>query len=135
MLKGQTKIDVISGGLEDYFIKISEKEISYTNLHYIAAATIDKAKNTITAWFNGQPYHSAPLSLNLIHNALIRATFGKDYGIEITNKPIQMKDDSLPDFVTSGSIYTTILASTLTFAMAFVTSFYIMFHIKVCLII
>lgn len=34
--------------------------------------TAEFQNSGITAWFNNQPYHVAPLSLNLIHNAMIK---------------------------------------------------------------
>ena len=43
---------------------------SKTNLNYMVGATI--RDDNITAWFNNQAYHTAPLSVNLFNNAILK---------------------------------------------------------------
>lgn len=53
---------------------------------YLTAVT--QANKSIWTWFNGQAIHSAPLALNLVHNALIQLHLGEDHSIQISNKPL-----------------------------------------------
>lgn len=47
-----------------------EKSNAETNLYYMAGLTVNQ--NNITAWFNNQGYHSAPLAINLVNNAILK---------------------------------------------------------------
>lgn len=53
---------------EQYILSIEKQKV--VDSQYLAAATISMGK--ITAWLNNQPLHTAPLSLNLVHNAMAR---------------------------------------------------------------
>jgi hypothetical protein len=59
------------------------------NSRYIIGASI--SKQNVTAWFNNQPYHSAPISLNTVHNAILAALFGKNVSLNVTNKPLPFR--------------------------------------------
>lgn len=56
-------------------------------LHRYPVAATFYENNTIIAWYNNFPYHTAPLALNLIMNALI-GTLRVNGGIEIYNDPL-----------------------------------------------
>jgi hypothetical protein len=43
---------------------------STTNLNYMVGATFSEDK--LTAWFNNQAYHTAPLTINLFNNAILK---------------------------------------------------------------
>lgn len=45
--------------------------LSKTNLNYMVGVSF-RADNVITAWFNNQGYHTAPLTINLINNAILK---------------------------------------------------------------
>lgn len=60
-----TKIDMEQTILDQYQISNAE-----TNLFYMAGVTVNE-KN-ITAWFNNQGYHTAPLAINLVNNAILK---------------------------------------------------------------
>lgn len=51
--------------LDQYRISLSN-----TNLKYMVGVTFDDS--LITAWFNNQGYHTAPLAINTINNAILR---------------------------------------------------------------
>lgn len=127
------KIDKISNDFQNYFLNLGKDNIVYMNFHYIVAATIGNVENnTLTAWFSGQPLHAAPLSLNLLHNAIFRAFLGSDYSLSVTNKPITVSDNSSStDLLNNGTVFSGILTFALSLVMGFVVSFYIMFYIKV----
>ncbi|XP_037941235.1 ATP-binding cassette sub-family A member 3-like [Teleopsis dalmanni] len=54
--------------IESFFIKKQLQNTDYVNHDYLIGATFEK--EYITAWFNNYPLHTAPLSLNVIHNTL-----------------------------------------------------------------
>lgn len=66
--------------------------VSKTNLNFMVGATIGE---NITAWFNNQGYHTAPLTINLINNAILRSATGKSgVAMNVVNKPLPFNTDS-----------------------------------------
>lgn len=63
-------LTVINGSIQNTILELSEYNIRYVNRRYLVAATIE-ANRTI-GWFNNQALHTAPLTLNLIYNAIAR---------------------------------------------------------------
>lgn len=54
---------------------------------YIVGATFGK-DNSITTWFNNQPYHSPPLALQLAMNAIIKTEVSEEHSILVGNYPL-----------------------------------------------
>lgn len=126
------RIEVVKEDMEEYFLRLAETLIVRLNAQYLAAATIGKYENgTLIAWFNGQPLHTAPLSLNLLHNALFRAVLGNDHSIQMANHPLPFTTKSRMEMLAGGNNLGFQLATNVGFAMAFVSAFYVMFYIKV----
>lgn len=59
------------------------------NSKYLIGATIQK--KIISAWFNGEFYHTMPLTLNTLHRAMLKQVKGNDYDIQLTNRPFHNK--------------------------------------------
>lgn len=53
-----------------YILDLGQTEQVRINSRYVAAATV--SNGTITAWLNNQPLHTAPLTVNLVHNAMAK---------------------------------------------------------------
>ncbi|ALC47643.1 maker247 [Drosophila busckii] len=70
---------------------IQNTEQSYVNRHYWAGVSIDN--NQIIAWVNAQPLHTAPMSLNLVHNAMAKALISNEAEIKVTNWPLPAKSE------------------------------------------
>lgn len=100
------------------------------NSRYLAGATI-RDPQRIVAFFNNQPMHTAPLSLSLVHNAVIRAHLGTDHSITVFNQPLPYSADSRMKLLQIGGTMGFQLAVNVGFAMAFVASFYVLSYIKV----
>lgn len=100
------------------------------NSRYLAGATIRDAMSVV-AYFNNQPLHTAPLSLSLVHNAVIRAHLGSDHSITVFNKPLPYTVHSRMKLLQLGGSMGFQLAVNVGFAMAFVASFYVLSYIKV----
>lgn len=100
------------------------------NSRYLSGATI-RNSGQIIAHFNNQPMHSAPLSLSLVHNAVIRAHLGIDHSITVFNQPLPYSAHSRMKLLQLGGTMGFQLAVNVGFAMAFVASFYVLSYIKV----
>lgn len=54
----------------DYILALGQKIQVRINSRYLASASFTNEK--ITAWLNNQPLHTAPLTVNLVHNAIVK---------------------------------------------------------------
>lgn len=61
------------------------------NSYYMVATSV--TKKNITAWFNNQAFHTAPLSVNLIYNAILK-TFCANCSISVSNHPMPLSSDA-----------------------------------------
>lgn len=84
----------------------------------------------IVVWFNGQPYHAAPLAMNLVHNALVRAALGQDYRINVYNHPLSngMKEQEISSYLYERAFG---IGLSVSFWLMFVAASYIVSSIKV----
>lgn len=85
----------------------------------------------VTAWFNNQPYHSIPLSLSLVHTALIRAFLGSEFQITVTNAPLPYNLETQKQQVAIAGQLGIVLAVNTAYAMAFVMAFFVLPYIRV----
>ncbi|CAG9810455.1 unnamed protein product [Chironomus riparius] len=76
--------------LEETILKKSNESLGTVNHKNLIAATIKSGE--LTAWFNSQPYHTTPLTVNTINRAILKSIAGGDYDISVTNEPYIKKD-------------------------------------------
>lgn len=119
---------------DDYLLNLGRKFLVRINSQYLAAASFEtiNGSETIVAWFNNQPFHTAPLAVNLVNNAVVRAALGSDHSIRIINKPVPFTIESQMKMLEAGNNIGFQLASNVGFAMAFVAAFYVLYYVKVC---
>ena len=86
--------------LEDTIIRKSNESLGTVNHKNLIAATIKSGE--LTAWFNSQPYHTTPLTVNTINRAILKSIAGADYDISVTNEPYLK--DSYDSFVEKENI-------------------------------
>lgn len=97
---------------------------------YLIGASAD-INDTIFAWYNNQAYHSADISLNAIHDAIVKANFGHDFVIQVKNEPLfdqQMQiisKNSKDDDVYFGVLFSLFIGVSLSIYLASYLSFYI----------
>lgn len=106
---------------------INGSTVVYTSEYLLGISFLNDG--SIVAWYNYGMYHSAPLALNLIHNAVL----GQKNDIVIINAPLKLHTtaeySSIEDnFVAFVSIF-------ICFAWSFYTFIYIEFYIKVSAIV
>jgi ATP-binding cassette, subfamily A (ABC1), member 3 len=71
----------------DFESYILNESISSVNLKNMVGATFKDDR--ITAWFNNQGFHTAPLSVNIINNAILQTfTRNPHKSINVINKPL-----------------------------------------------
>lgn len=131
-----TKIVTTNTDLEAFYIDLANTKLSEMEKNYLFGASIGNLENhTITAWFNNIPYHAAPVTLNLVHNAIARALISPKNGIRVINDPVPFTPQSREiierENVTINKVIGIFAAIGLCFGMAYASSFYIMFYIKV----
>lgn len=84
----------------------------------------------ITAWFNGNPYHGAPLALSQALNTIHKSILGNDFNIQFSNRPLPFTADTQVQQLLQGNSMGFQLAFNIAFSMAFVSSFYVLFQVK-----
>lgn len=71
------------------------------------------------------------MSLNAIHNAMVKKTFDSKHSIQVTNSPLPYNEDSLDHLLLSKNDIGHKIAMNLSICMAFVAAFYAIPQIKV----
>ncbi|KAL9700792.1 hypothetical protein quinque_004233 [Culex quinquefasciatus] len=115
-------------GITSYGISLTTMEesadsISEVNSHYIVGATFNA--NNHTAWFNYKGYHTAPLALSLLYNAVLQ-TECPTCELTVVNKPLPSRVD--PASQDSGAGLNLVINTVL--AMAFVSAMFVLFYIN-----
>jgi ATP-binding cassette subfamily A (ABC1) protein 3 len=145
----QNPITVISGRRNEYYAKylqelneyqvdeasnitakilnLTSEHSSLVNKHYIVGASFEK--NSTTAWFNGNPYHSPPLALSLVLNVYYKMHFGSERSISFINRPLPFNFNSEVENLPS-TMMGFPLGIELGYGMTFVASFFILFYIR-----
>ena len=120
--------DVGSDDMTTYYLKLSEKYLARVNKVYLYGASF-KPSN-ITVWYNNKPYHSPPVSLSLVHNAILKAITKKNCSLHVANNPLPFKSDSRMAMQKTLSNLGFQLSFNIGFAMAIVASFFVIDYIK-----
>ncbi|XP_055533385.1 phospholipid-transporting ATPase ABCA3-like isoform X2 [Wyeomyia smithii] len=128
-LPSTNELKIITAPFAEYVLNKSIDNIKAVDNTFMVGATLDEANRNITAWFNNKAYHTAPLSLNLVYNAILQ-TFCNDCNLRVYNKPLPYSSRIRFLRLQAGSNMGFQLAFNTGFAMAFVGAMYIMFYIK-----
>ena len=86
------ELDIVEGDMSTHYLRLGKRFLTRVNSRYLYGATIEE-KN-ITVWFNNQPYHTSPISLSLVHNAIVSAVAGRACSISVSNRPLPFTTDS-----------------------------------------
>jgi len=118
-----TEADIVERILAEYRLSVSR-----VNLNFIVGAAFSDER--ITAFFNNQPYHSAPLAINMVNNALLKSISGSEKLINVRNKPLPFSLESKVAQLGSANNIGFNVAFNTGFAFAFVSAMFVMFYIK-----
>jgi len=126
--------------MEEDFIDRAQHDLPGVNLHRLVGVTFSgldpspktgKERVKATAWFNGQSYHTPPLSLNLIHNALLAHYTGDaDFRLTVTNHPLPFTEFDKLNQGSSGSLVGFQVGFNLAFGMAFLSASFVIFLVR-----
>lgn len=122
-------LDEFSEDIQDHFLRLGNVVKIRSNTRYPIGLTAHE-NGTIIVWFNNQLHHTAPISLNLLHNAILKAKLGADHSIKVANWPIGFNAVSKTLLTMNGDDMGSQLAVNLSFAMAFIMAFYALIYIK-----
>ncbi|KAH8286341.1 hypothetical protein KR054_007221, partial [Drosophila jambulina] len=107
---------------ENYILSLDEGWNHRLDYAFVAGVTIDQTISTV--WLNNKPLHTAPLTLNLLHNAMARHYLGEEAGTYVTNKPLPYSHDTRALRLNKGQRLGAEVAIYLTMCMCFVTAIF-----------
>lgn len=84
-----------------------------------------------TAWFHNQGLHVAALSVNMLHEAVLRADMGDESGIDVVNWPLPYTKEMRNHLMVLESKLMVALPENLSLAMSFVGAMYVLAYIRV----
>lgn len=121
--------------METYLLQTARNSFKEFYFQYLVAASVLNG-GTVLGWFNQQFLHTAPLALNLLHNAAVQSFFGSEYEIQVQNAPLKIPekmDNNTGQAVTAVQNYVTnmVFPTLITFALTLISASYIGFYIKV----
>lgn len=94
-LVGANQAVQITRDMGAYMMERAVESLATVNRKYLIGVTINERGNV--AWFNGEPYHTSPLTINTLNRASLKSLAGNDHDISVTNKPfewIERSDDN-----------------------------------------
>lgn len=112
-----------------YLLRLTKQNQVVVNRYYVVGCEV--LADRVTAWFNNQPYHSAPLALNLVHNALLKSMLGQSYRISVTNRPWEYSSEAKAQQVTLLGRLGVMLGLNMTYAMSIVSAFFVLSVVRV----
>uniref|UniRef100_A0AAG5D3R1 ABC transporter domain-containing protein n=1 Tax=Anopheles atroparvus TaxID=41427 RepID=A0AAG5D3R1_ANOAO len=118
----------IEEDISEYILRKAKEDIASVNTQYFVGASITGG-STYVGWFNNKAYHTAPLALSLIYNAILQAECSNCW-LNVVNKPLPYRLDTQLKKLNTGLNAGFQLAFNTGFAMAFVAALYIIFYIK-----
>lgn len=119
----------IKDDIQMHFLEMAKTKLVELNVKLIGGMSLNN-DSQIIAWFNNQPFHTSALSLNLLHNALIKWKLGSNHSIHVINHPLPFRIEASTGLSMISNSIGFELASFLPFIMAFVSSFYVIFYVK-----
>lgn len=114
--------------METSLFQLANDSLKEYKAQYITAADFFE-NGTSVAWFNGRAIHSAPLSLNLMHNAIVKSIVGESYSINVRNAPFATKSETSISTSTQG--FAMMFPIFIGIVMSILSPSYILFYIKV----
>ncbi|XP_001662813.2 ATP-binding cassette sub-family A member 3 [Aedes aegypti] len=124
---GSHRLETVPNTVSEYILEKSQTAISEVNVRYMVGATLNDT--AYTGWFNNKGYHTAPLALSLIFNAIM-STECPTCEITVVNKPLPFQLKTTLSIVNTGLNAGFQLAFNTGFAMAFVGALFILFYIR-----
>ncbi|XP_038108176.1 ATP-binding cassette sub-family A member 3 [Culex quinquefasciatus] len=126
-LDDRHRLKVIYTDMEEELLYLSTVNIGRINREFMIGATVTDTNQTV--WFNPLGFHTAPLGINYLYNAMLKSLC-PSCRINVINKPIPFRPNTRFIQLQSGNNLGFQLSFNSGFAMSFVAALYIMFYIK-----
>ncbi|XP_062542045.1 phospholipid-transporting ATPase ABCA3-like [Armigeres subalbatus] len=126
-LEGSHQLITVPNTVPEFILEKSLAAISEVNTRYLFGATLNDT--AYTGWFNNKGYHTAPLALSLIYNAVLHPEC-PNCKITVINKPLPFQLDTTLANINTGMNAGFQLAFNTGFAMAFVGALFVLFYIR-----
>uniref|UniRef100_A0A182IZM7 ABC transporter domain-containing protein n=1 Tax=Anopheles atroparvus TaxID=41427 RepID=A0A182IZM7_ANOAO len=126
---GSHKLILTESNFTDFLLEQSVENIRSVDNTFMIGSSLDVPGRNYTAWFNNKAYHTAPLSLSVLYNAIGR-TVCDGCSLTVTNKPLPYSTHVRFLRTQAGSNLGFQLAFNTGFAMAFVGALYILFYVR-----
>ncbi|XP_022217622.2 LOW QUALITY PROTEIN: phospholipid-transporting ATPase ABCA3 [Drosophila obscura] len=114
--------------MEEYILGIGKNLNRRIDFQYLAGLSI--GTDNLTVWLNNKPLHTAPLTLNLLHNALAVEMLGKQARTGVTNAPLPYNNQTLTLRLNKGQRLGAEIAINLGLCMSIITALYVIPIIK-----
>lgn len=124
-LENCTSFDMAEFYLNKSTVRQSLVQVNKRHLYGVSIKSSE-----IVAWYNNKPYHTLPISLNLAHNAILKAVCGQNCSITVSNRPLPYLKESRDVMQKTLSNLSFQLSFNISFAMAFVAAFFAIPYIK-----
>lgn len=125
-----TRLEETTLDMNEFFLNDAEDLGDDINLQYIFGATSTPKNKYLIAWYSLRAIHSLPVSLNLLHNAILRQ-HEKDFIITVTNNPVPYKlkqEYEIEDLAKDVNFQLIINVVT---SFIFISAFYVIPYVKV----
>ncbi|XP_055306584.1 phospholipid-transporting ATPase ABCA3-like [Sitodiplosis mosellana] len=120
-------LDEFSEDIQTRYLEKAKTNLPEVNSRYLAGMSIGE-NCEILAWFIGKRFDTSALSLSLMHNAMVKTALGINHNIQVTDFPVARRNGSRTIYQMPKLFEP--LVTILSFGMAFVSCFYIIFHIR-----
>lgn len=84
LLVAKNKVETVKD-VSIFVMAKSQESLPTVNRQFLIGASF--TREIVIAWFNGQPFHTMPLTINTINRAILRNNAGNDFDISVVNKP------------------------------------------------
>ncbi|XP_071053342.1 phospholipid-transporting ATPase ABCA3-like isoform X2 [Onthophagus taurus] len=112
---------------------LKEATLSETNYRkkFVIGASSSTKNDTLTAWYNNQPYHSSPLALQYLMNAIMKTQLSDDdYAVTFVNYPLSYAATTKISRLVEINKYVLDIPCTIGVTVAIISALYIIFCIK-----
>ncbi|XP_002135015.3 ATP-binding cassette sub-family A member 3 [Drosophila pseudoobscura] len=125
---GYKLINTSGASVEEYILGVGKNQMRRVDFQYLAGVTI--GNEGLTVWLNNKPLHTAPLTLNLLHNAIAVELLGKQAKTGVTNAPLPYNNQTLTLRLNKGQRLGAEIAINLGLCMSIITALYVIPIIK-----
>lgn len=126
-----TELDVVEDlSIEDYYHEKAVSNFAQVYTWYLAGMSLGNTSE-IHAWFSFKKIDPSAVSLNLVHNAMVKAMLGDDHSIKVFDFPLPIRDYTRRDhhrFQNIMGIEPWVIVLSNAFSIA--SAFYIIFYIR-----